>query len=216
VDLSAGQWIAIALVLSLGIGYMIGGWLNRRIKQQAQHWLSRGVREALGVPFEHFTQDGETGLAAIEPPAPFLTFEAVFALQKREWWPLWLFSRLKGKGDELILKASLRPRVPMEWEILPKRAHGVRAPAPGFARMVGLPLPKEKWIAWARPAPANPARPNWEPLFKRYASLLRGVSLRYEEPHLVVHLDLAAAMKTPAQDLIHTLQQMWDLAEHKK
>ncbi len=209
-NLTPEQGLWIGLAVALGVGYLVGLAVNRRRGRAAYRWLHAGLRAALGTTVQgRWLGSAATGarLSAPRPPAPFRAFEAAFLLQTRELWPLWLVNRLRGKGDELVLRASLRHGVPVEWELGPARATA-RAQQEGFTRVTDLPLPPG-WAAWARPAPQGRPRPDWRPLLTRYAGALRGVSLRRGTPHLIVRLDLAAAQRAPAQDLIRTLQDLW-------
>jgi len=215
-NLSPEQGLWIALAVALGVGYLVGLVLNRRLGRAAYRWLHRGLSTAWNRPVQgRWLGSASTGarLNVAQPPAPFRDFEAAFLLQTRELWPLWLVNRLRGKGDELVIRASLRHGVPVEWEIGPER-FAARAAEEGFARVSDLAVPPG-WAAWARPAPERATRPDWTPLLTRYAGALRGVSLRRGAPHLIVRLDLAAAQRIPAQDLIRTLQGLWTAREEK-
>ncbi len=208
-DLSLEQWLWIGLAVTLGVGYLLGLMRNRRLGQRAYRWLHAGLRAAWDRPVQgRWLGSAATGarLSVARPPAPWRAWEAAFLLQTRELWPLWLVNRLRGKGDELVLRATLRHRVTTEWEMGPRQGRQATAPAPGFVLVTDLPLPPN-WVAWARPTPQAAARAAWEPLLTRYADALRGVSLRREAPHLIVRLDLTAAMRAPAQDLIHACEQ---------
>ncbi len=200
-------WLLLLSVL-LGVGYLLGLMLNRRLGRQAYRWLQAGLRETFHSPLQgRWLGSMSTGarLAVTRPPAPFRSFEAAFLLQMRELVPLWLWNRLRGKGDQLVLRASLRHGVPVEWEIGPERGP---APGAGFAKVTDLPLPAG-WAAWARPASEAGRGPDWRPLLRFAPAALLGLSLRRAEPHLVVRLNLQQAQMFPATDLLLALQQAW-------
>ncbi len=204
------QWFWIVLAVLLGLGYPIGLVLNRRLGQQAYRAWHHGLRTVVGPQVQgRWLGSASTGarLQVTRPQPPFRAFEVAFLLQTRELWPLWLVNRLRGRGDELVLRASLRHGVPVEWEIGPQRS--ARPPQDGFVPVQGLALPAG-WRAWARPGGGDPPRPDWQPLLRAYGPWLRGVSLRRGEPHLIVRLNLAAA-RTPddAAALLRTLARLW-------
>ncbi len=208
-ELSAEQGLWLALAVSLGVGYLVGLYVNRRRGQAAYRWLAQGLRQSFdGGVQGRWLGSASTGarLSVQRPGGPFRQVEVAFLLQTRELWPLWLVNRLRGKGDQLVLRVWLRHGVPVEWEMGPARGE---PPGPDFEPVAGLPLPPG-WRAWARGSGgSSPRRPDWTPLLQVAPRALLGLSLRRGEPHLIVRLDLNAAQQVPAQRWFEALKAAW-------
>ena len=105
-----GQTIIIGLSIFLGLWYIIGSITNRRRGLETFRWL----REALGTTgkVDEARWIGSSGsgarLTVSKANRPFQRIEVVFLLDSRELLPLWLVNLMRGKQDEMILKATLR------------------------------------------------------------------------------------------------------------
>ncbi|NPA06899.1 MAG: hypothetical protein GXO54_05780 [Chloroflexi bacterium] len=203
--MAADRWLLVALSAVLAVGYVWGLWLNRRKSRAAYRWLRQGLRAVWGrEPQGAWLGSMATGARLqLRGAPPFRHLEVAFLLQTRELLPLWLFNRLRGKGDDLVIRAQLRGGVPVEWELRPAghllpRLEGFRAVevAPG-------------WQGWMAPPEAQP-RPNWSKLLDRYGPALRAISLRRGRPHLIVRADLSRLMAMgPAAEFFAALRGLW-------
>ncbi len=203
--MATDRWLLVALSAVLAAGYVWGLWLNRRKSRAAYRWLRQGLRAVWDrEPQGAWLGSMATGARLqLRGAAPFRHLEVAFLLQTRELLPLWLINRLRGKGDELVIRAQLRGGVPVEWELrpagqTPPRLEGARAldVAPG-------------WRGWMAPPDAQP-RPDWARWLARYGPALRAVSLRRSQPHLIVRADLARLMAMgPAAEFFAALRGLW-------
>ncbi|NPA26209.1 MAG: hypothetical protein GXO36_01215 [Chloroflexi bacterium] len=184
------RWALIALSLILAIGYVVGLWINRRKSRTVYRWIRRGLRGVWGQePQGAWLGSMATGARLqLRGAGPFRQIEVVFLLQMREVLPLWLFNRVRGKGDELVIRGQLRRGVPVEWELRPsaKQPQGLE----NF-RAVAMPA---GWTGWQAPPDARPW-PSWEAFLERYGPALRGISLRRQQPHLILRGDLGRLMR---------------------
>lgn len=109
----------IGLCLFLVLWYAAGYLYNRRQGQRLFFWLEQGLdvlgskREAgwLGSPASG------ARINVLEAHPPFRRMELTLLLERREVPLLWLWDRLRGRRDWLVIKATLRSPGREEWEI---------------------------------------------------------------------------------------------------
>lgn len=109
--MGTGEWIVIALSGLIGVWFIAGMFINRKLSAETLAWLKRGVEPAarIGAPawispsscLVRFT-GGEAGAASLFQPR-----EVLISLERRENLPLWLLRRLGGQTDHFILKGNL-------------------------------------------------------------------------------------------------------------
>jgi len=109
-QLDAGQWAVIGICVVLIAGYAGGYYYNRRLAEQTLAWLQKGLgRWGQATPGERLGGLATGGRLAVNAARePFQRIEAVFLLEPRENMIFWLFDRLRGRRDELILRIVLR------------------------------------------------------------------------------------------------------------
>lgn len=201
-----GQAFIIGLSLTLAVGYVLGLLTNRRRGVALYRWLREGVEAAVGKIGEaRWIGSAASGarLSVPQAKAPFRQVEMAFLLESRELWPLWLINRLRGRQDELILKATLRHQPRVEWELSPP-ANGKELLSQGFTQ--GLDLGARRLLHKGTPTPEEQRR--YQDFFARYGAAVQAFSLRRERPHLVLRVHIGPLYGEAAQSFFEALSAL--------
>ncbi len=111
-------WIAIILLV---LGYLGGQWLNRQRSRKLGNWLQAGIGALGGRVAWRWIKSVTSGaeVTVQEARAPYRNLSISYYLLTREFPPLWLWERIRGKRDLLAIKGDLRLQPGREFEILP-------------------------------------------------------------------------------------------------
>ena len=117
--MNLGQYVVIGLSIFLGLWYVVGSSTNRKRGLETFRWLRDGLETAGKVTEARWIGSSGSGarLTVGKANRPFQRIEVVFLLDSRELLPLWLVNLLRGKQDEMILKANLRSLPTSEIEV---------------------------------------------------------------------------------------------------
>lgn len=109
-DLNLGQWIVIALSAFLFIWYFLANSANRKRGTATYRWLYRCLKTVGEVSDAEWIGASNMGarLTVKKAKKPFRRVEAHYLLEPREFPPYWLYSRLKGKHDEVLIRVVFR------------------------------------------------------------------------------------------------------------
>jgi hypothetical protein len=90
--------------------YVVGTWYSRRKGIRTLNWLRDGLPFLGGQLQATWIGSAASGarVTIIKANPPFRQLEAAFLLESRELLPVWLVNLLRGRRDELIIKAELR------------------------------------------------------------------------------------------------------------
>ena len=108
--MNLGQWIVIGLCAILLGWYLAASQFNRRRRLATYRWLRRGL-EQVGDRIEaQWLGSSSTGAKLVISKAekPYRKMEAMYLLETREILPYWILTHLRGRRDELVIKANLR------------------------------------------------------------------------------------------------------------
>lgn len=83
------------------------------------YWLREGLQKLGAIDEASWIGSSGSGarLVIAKAEKPFQRIETVYLLESREILPLWIFNRMRGKRDEIILKATLRGAPGLEVEV---------------------------------------------------------------------------------------------------
>jgi hypothetical protein len=189
-SLNLGQWVVIGLSVVMGVWFLAGIAINRRVGRAACAIVSSGLEGyscgALGW------LDLATAGMAIKPARkglPVERMEAVVSLERRENLPLWLFQLAAGKRDTFALRVIMAKKPGFEAHMLDAREYGSinaltheREPAlqrrdtvDGFALFIGG-------------EPPEPVMRVFGELGARFKDSIVRLSLRPETPNLLLHM----------------------------
>ncbi len=104
---SPGTVLAISLSLLMVAGYVWGSSVNRRLRWSVARWARQGFRDLPdGATIQTF---GSSGVLFRQPhPRPDIAdLQMTVLLEPREVTPLWLWHRLRGRQDFVVLRITL-------------------------------------------------------------------------------------------------------------
>ncbi len=112
-QLTLSEWLVIGICAILVLGYIFGYYYNRQQAGRIQTWLRSSLEKWGTVSTGEKLPGMVTGGRMIVKKArqPFQQIEAIYLLAPRENLLFWLFQRVQGRGDELVLRISL-PQAP--------------------------------------------------------------------------------------------------------
>jgi len=202
VIVDTGQLIAIALSILLGVWFVVAGVFNRRHGVRVFRWLQQGLSTWGKIGEARWIGSSGSGarLTISQGNKPFGRVEAVFLLESREIAPLWAFNRLRGKRDEMILKANLRTAPPLEIEAAPPEARHWREVI-GFREVGAVGGLRVTMKGHEKPA----FQQRVDDFLRAYSDSLLRFSLRRRSPHLIVHVQLPSLLEKPPEELFQAL-----------
>lgn len=203
------QMTIIGICVVLLSWYAIGVAYNRRRAAQVLRWLRAGLsrvgkEETLRW---HSRLHNAARLDVGMPKTPFRQMQVIFVLEPRENPLVWIPRRLRGRGDELVVRADLRALPQQELEAAP---HGHRSLAGCLASQEEpytlLPEGGRFDVAWR--GPASPAAAERLRLFlEKYPRARWRVSLQRKPMHLTLHASLDELRRTPAEEFFKGLME---------
>lgn len=199
----------IAFCALLVIWYIVGWQMNRRRGRRLLEWIIQGLR-AMGDQIT-VSQLGTSGFQVNvgKARAPFKGIETTILLEPREILLLWIFNRLRGRADRLVLKGTLRASPRGEVEVMKKRS-----------RLAGRVLERLDEKAWTRQETAGglvmacrgeKGQQQADAILHLVEDLsprLLRLSLSKKPPHLLVTLSLAGIDEQSALLLLSSLQDL--------
>ena len=206
--LNTGQWVVVGICALLIFGYIRGYYYNRQRARQVLGWLHEGLKTigtvSAGEKLPGMTTGGR--LEVKRAAAPFKSAEAVYLLAPRENPLFWLFHRLQGKGDELILWLTFQSAPQDDLEVARR---GDRQFEKRLRESTRRPLavsegPRGLQVAVEPKADSAPLRKT-QAFLERYAGLVVRLSLRDRKPHLFLRVNLRVIQSGPAAELLSAL-----------
>jgi hypothetical protein len=203
-----GEQLIILLCLFLIVWYVIALIYNRRLGLRTLTWLQEGLPtlgDEIGVGWIGSANSGARATIQ-EGRQPFRQLELVFLLESRELLPLWLADLLRGKRDQLAIKATLRSRPQGGIEIVPaasRLARELRAERKGWSWTDG-----PHALIIGRRGEVRERLATLTPFLELYGPYLRRISWRSKDPHLFLLADLGGIRRQqqPASHLFEHLQ----------
>lgn len=200
----------IAVVLVLG-AFAVGTQWNLRKGNEFLRWL----REGLTV-FGERTTFRWLGSSVIElkmqkAKAPFRQMDVLVALEPRDIPPVWLFFRLRGRRDLLILRGQLRETPGYDLEVV--------APGAWTVRGIAAEAERKGWKALEAPAAstlrafASEAHPEPAPGELIRLATVPGMELirlavHRSVPNLEIQWVLSKVPPNPARQALQAVQQI--------
>lgn len=194
-DLDLGQWIVIGLSAFLFIWYFWAGSVNRKRGTAAYRWLYRALGTVGEVSDAEWIGAANMGarLTVGRATKPFRRVEAHYLLEPREFPPYWLFSRLKGKRDEVLIQVVLRSAPKGSLEI--KRTTGNRSGQliAGHQIQSGFELVDSDLD---RNAPLLSAVNNF---LAEHGETVKRIVIQPDNPHLEINARIKPLLESPAE-----------------
>ena len=116
--MTLNQIIVIGLAIFM-VWWLIGGLINRRRGQAWLDWLKTGLKELGSLDSTKWLRSYHSvGVLTVrELRAPFRSFDILFTLESRDNLIMWALRHLRGRRDEMIIKADLQADPVQELEI---------------------------------------------------------------------------------------------------
>lgn len=184
-DLTLSEWLVIGLCVILVVGYIFGFYYNRQQAGRIQTWLRKSLEKWGAVSLGDKLPGMSTGgrLVVKNASAPYQRIEAIYLLAPRENLLFWLFHRLQGRGDELVLRINL-----------PK------APPAGMEARRNF---RSNFIYHGQDTEEK-----WGPFLAQHGRTFSHLILRRESPHLVARATLPALMAENPGTFLTSLHQL--------
>jgi len=210
-DLNTGQWVVIILCAVLIIAYIRGFYYNRQQAEKTLTWLLEGLKGWGKVaPGEKLPGMVTGGRLIVEPgAAPMRKIEALYLLAPRENPLFWLFYRLQGKRDELIVWVTYFTKPEQELEVARKgdRQFAGRLKATDKPSLTLVDAPPGLQMAYeAQDGAALPDR--LRGFVDGHANMLLHLSLRPNKPHLFLRADLRRVSAHKASEFFEELSKL--------
>jgi hypothetical protein len=200
-DFDLGQWIVIGLSAFLFIWYFTANSLNRRRGIAIYRWLYRSLGEIGKISVAEWIGSSNMGARLVVKKAvkPFRHVEARYLLEPREFLPYWLFSRLRGKRDEVVIQVTLRtaPKADLEITNWEKRHLAKKS-------LASNQVPQDSQIAYNEPEEVY-VRTVVEKFLTEHGSTVEKIIVQREAPHLTIHTKIKALLRSPAESYFRTL-----------
>jgi hypothetical protein len=196
------------------MGYVVGRWVNQRRGRQISNWLEPGLRSLGGTPTVQRITRSAFRFQVTNARRPFQTVTSSVVLISREVLPTWLWERLRGNRDLLVMHVTLRQPPAVEAEIIdPENELGQRGESQAQTY---------NWLAVEIP-------PRWRLYYARETSLLRleslagqvtaspfepwRVALRRNAPHMLISMPVPDLERVQSKQLIDTLANLSKMAQ---
>lgn len=201
IPLTLSQRILLVIALLMLVWYVFGLWYNRRKSIRTLNWLRQGLASLGGQAQAAWIGSAASGARIVVSQAhpPFRQFEVAYLLESRELLPLWLVNLLRGRRDEMTIKALLRSP--------PQGAVEVVAPGSQIERL----LRADSRSAWHwgegpyglrvayRGSQGEALSTAITSFLQEHSLSLNRFSCRKDRPHLVIHARLIGLIdQTPA------------------
>lgn len=197
----------------LMVGYGVGRWSNQRRGRHISDWLEPGLRSVGGTPTVQRVSRSVFRLQMANARRPFRTVTASAVLISREFFPTWLWERLNGRHDLLIIHITFRDPPSLEADIVdPGNELGRRgeAQAKGF-HWPSLDIPPRWRVYFAPGVPISTLQSLASQLAASSFSPWR-VALRRNAPHMLISMPMPDLQQARSKDLVAMLVELSRLA----
>jgi hypothetical protein len=210
-ELTLGQWLVIGGCALLILGYIWGFYHNRQQAGRILAWLYEGLRTLGPVTAGEKLPGMATGgrLEVRQAAPPFRRLEAVYLMAPRENPLYWLFSRLQGKGDELILWVTFQSKPGLVLEVGRRDDKSLQNRLGATNKTPLIPSDGPGGLVIAGETGQDPVLDDKVmPFLERYAAVINRLALREDKPHLFLKTSLKIMKTGPATDLLSALSQL--------
>lgn len=210
-DLNLGQYVVIALSVVLFIWYFWANSANRKRSTAIYRWLRQSLETFGEISDAEWIGAANMGarLTIKKAKKPFRRVEVHYVLEPREFPPYWLYSRLRGKRDEVVIKITLRAAPRGRLEI--QRLTGLKRAQTNSSELAEtqLMIPSgEKFLIQSDGQVNEGLMEAIEVFLNDHPDSVESISIQPERPHLVLCERLVPLLHSPA-DSYFTPMQNW-------
>ena len=183
--LGTGEWIVIGICAALGIWFLAGIAVNRRVGTRLLERITGGMPGCSHNVLRWI--DLSTVIVGFRSPSPAIErMEMMLALERRENLLLWLFQHAAGKRDTILLRAALRKKPASEMHLLPT-AERALVPSAAAASDVNVREEYRGFKILSSIACTESATSALKAIADRFSDSLLRLSIRTEAPHVLVN-----------------------------
>jgi hypothetical protein len=207
-----GQILVILLSIVLGSWLVAGIGYNRRRAANIGRWLEPGFKIFGGRPGASWTGGSGRGMrmSLRDTRAPFRRVELIVRLMPRENFPLWLFERLRGRGDEFALRGWLRNPIRGELEAVPMSSHMAGALRTHTETPWQCEEISSRWLLARRGDVSETQVAALRAFITSHDRQFQRFSLRRTEPNLFVQMSLDGLTGQPSRELLSWIKELVD------
>lgn len=207
--MNLGEWIIVGLSAFFLVWYIALNIFNRRRGIATYQWLRRGLIDVGEITDAQWLGSSSTGgrFVIARAKKPFRRLEAMYLLETREILPYWVISHLRGRRDEIIIKASLRtaPKIVLEISRTDNRhITGISSQEQGQAEE-GIRLVDGFTISKHGPGD-YPGEKYLTEFLTEFGKSVQRISLQRETPHLEVRLSIKPLLLTSPETFFAMLK----------
>lgn len=208
-NLNLGQWIVIALSAILLVWYFWANSANRKRGTATYRWLRSSLETIGEISDAEWIGAANMGarLTVKKAKKPFRRVEAHYLLEPREFPPYWLYSRLRGKRDEIVIQFTLRSAPKGSFEI--RRKIGLQSTKTDASETESaqIMVPSGEKFSITSDRQVNEGLlAAVEAFVKDRSEGIEFISLQTEAPHLVLHARLVPLLRSPAESFFPPVQ----------
>jgi len=210
-ELNIGQWVVIGVCALLILGYIRGYFYNRQRAARITAWLLEGLKPwgqiKSGEKLPGMVTGGRLEIQQGTPPLKHV--EAVFILAPRENPLFWVFYRLQGKRDELIVWITFQSKPEQAVEVSRKgdRQFENRLKATDKPKL-SLLEPAHGLQFAVEEKEGTVLAGKVQSFVQRYHPWIKRLALRPDKPHLFLRADLQAVESSPAGEFFTALSEL--------
>lgn len=185
--------IIIGLVALLALWYLVAMIFNRRRGLSIYHWLKNDLDKLGGEASGKWIGTPGSGaqLHIHKANPPFRNLDVIYLLASRELLPLFLLDLARGKRDQLIVKAEIRPHIIGEVEVVPENSKLSRQLQSDREHPWDIKSLHPHFMMGTRGSDSLKAADALAPFIDKYKTSIHHISWSRKKPHLIVTLSLA-------------------------
>ena len=200
-----------AIVLMIGFG--VGRWTNNQRARAIADWLEPGLRSLGGTAAVQKINRSAFRFKMSDARPPFQTVTTSVVLISREFLPTWLWERINGRHDLLVVHVTFREPPTLDGEIVdPGNELGRKGEAQARElNWSSLDLPP-RWRLYHPPG-APPSR------LEKMANYLAPsplapwrAALRHNAPHMLLNMPMPDLERTHTRELAVMLKKLSTMA----
>jgi hypothetical protein len=195
------------------VGYGVGRWTNQRRAREISDWLEPGMRTLGGTPTVQRVSRSAFRLQMANARRPFRTVTTSVVLISREVLPRWLWERLNGRRDLLVVHVTFRQPPALEAEMV--------NPENELGRRGEIQAQKYDWSvadrspSWRLYYPPQTSLPSLEAITNQVISSPFEpwrLALRRSAPHMLLSMPMPPLDQIDSKHLVDVLTKLSSLA----
>jgi hypothetical protein len=207
--MDSGQWTVIVLSALFLAWFLVGTATNRKRGDQILRWVQGGTKPLGRISEARRIRGSAVQMTIKDAAVPFRLVELIVALEPRENPPHWLYNRILGKRDELLIQAKLRTPAHQELEINRVGA-GTTADkrASDASHLKAIESSAGNYTLESSKGIDPPMLDCLEIFLAKYGEAVKHFSLKRSPPHVQVHLLLSPLLEIDPELFFKDLQNL--------